>query len=200
MSAPASLHRGALLIYVSIVPVPVAHGARQGCRTVPPPAPGSVAGQPFPPAFRARQKGMTVMSKGDFLRQGGTPFDAFLYAAVGEDRGGHTVGVLSTLARLGLDPWEEAAELADLPRVDAQSRLNRLLARFGDVPALREEHVPVILRLVAFLPQASGRLGGQGKTLPSASGVLGAVPMIVALMVILFLILSILSGAAGPEY
>jgi hypothetical protein len=146
------------------------------------------------------------MSRMDFLRQGGTPFDGFLYAAVGEDRGGNTVSVLSTLARLGLDPWDEAADLADLPRADARGRLEHLLARFGDVPALRKDHGAIILRLVDLLPKASGRPAGQGASagggpglaLPSASGVLGAGPVIALLIVILFLAQGFLFGAVGP--
>ena len=41
-------------------------------------------------------------------------FDRFLHATVGEDRNGYAVTVLSTLARLGLDPWNETAELVTL--------------------------------------------------------------------------------------
>ena len=138
------------------------------------------------------------MSRMDFLRQGGTPFDGFLYAAVGEDRGGNTVSVLSTLARLGLDPWDEAADLADLPRADARSRLERLLARFGDVPALRQDHEAIIPRLVDLLPTTSGRRGGQGVVLPAASRAMGLGPIIAILMVVLFLAQSFFFGATGP--
>ncbi len=43
-------------------------------------------------------------------------FERFLYATVGQDRNGYAVTVLSTLARLGLDPWNETAELVALGR------------------------------------------------------------------------------------
>ena len=42
----------------------------------------------------------------------GPDLDRFLYAFVGVDRGGSEVTVVSTLARLGLDPWKEASDLA----------------------------------------------------------------------------------------
>ena len=42
-------------------------------------------------------------------------YEPFLYAPVGDDRRGATVTVLSMLARLGVDPWGEAAGLASLP-------------------------------------------------------------------------------------
>jgi len=137
------------------------------------------------------------MSRMDFLRQGATPFDSFLYAAVGEDLGGNTVSVLSTLARLGLDPWDEAADLADLTRADARTRLERLLARFGDVPALRQDHGAIIPRLVELLPKASGRPVGRGIALPSSAGALGAGPIIAVLMVVLFIAQRFFAGATG---
>lgn len=138
------------------------------------------------------------MSRMDFLVQGETPFDGFLYAAVGEDRGGNTVSVLSTLARLGLDPWDEAADLADLPRADARTRLERLLARFGDVPALRKDQGTIIPRLLELLPKAGSRRGVQGMTLPAATGTLGAGPVIAVLIVLLFLAQSFFLGTVGP--
>jgi hypothetical protein len=50
---------------------------------------------------------------------GHSPYNAFLFAAVGEERIGVPLTVLSALARLGFDPWQEAARLADLPRETA---------------------------------------------------------------------------------
>jgi hypothetical protein len=40
-------------------------------------------------------------------------FNAFLFARTGEDRNGMPVSVLSGLARLDMDPWQE--EAAQLP-------------------------------------------------------------------------------------
>jgi hypothetical protein len=45
----------------------------------------------------------------------GSEFDDFLFAPIGEDGNGMLLSVLSALARLGFDPWEEAAKLAQLP-------------------------------------------------------------------------------------
>jgi hypothetical protein len=82
-------------------------------------------------------------------------FERFLYAPVGEDRRGYVVTVLSTLARLGLDPWSETAELATLGRDAAGTRLGALLSRFGDVPALVSDHGTVARELSLLLPDAS---------------------------------------------
>jgi hypothetical protein len=45
----------------------------------------------------------------------GTEFNDFLFAPIGEDSNGMQVSVLSGLARLEVDPWQEAAQLAQLP-------------------------------------------------------------------------------------
>ena len=42
----------------------------------------------------------------------GPEFDEFLWASVGEDRNGTGLSVLSALARLDVDPWQEANSLA----------------------------------------------------------------------------------------
>lgn len=81
-------------------------------------------------------------------------FERFLYASVGEDRNGSVVTVLSTLARLGLDPWNETAELVTLGRDAARSRLGALLARFRDVPTLKSDHETVARELVQLLPDS----------------------------------------------
>lgn len=81
-------------------------------------------------------------------------FEQFLYASVGEDRNGFSVTVLSTLARLDLDPWTETANLVSLGREGARVRLGALLARFLDVPALASDHGRVARDLSQLLPDA----------------------------------------------
>jgi len=58
-------------------------------------------------------------------------FERYLYASVGEARNGYVVTVLCTLARLGLDPWKEAAELVTLGRDASRARLGTMLADSG---------------------------------------------------------------------
>ena len=45
----------------------------------------------------------------------GAEFDKFLGAPIGEGRNGTPLSVLSALARLDVDPWQEAASLARMP-------------------------------------------------------------------------------------
>jgi hypothetical protein len=54
-------------------------------------------------------------------------FDEFLFARINADTEETPLSMLSVLARLGLDPWEEAAKLAQLPRASAAQRLVSLL-------------------------------------------------------------------------
>ena len=61
------------------------------------------------------------MARVDVLHPDGSDFHQFLYAFVGADRDGFMVTVLFTLARLGLDPWKEASELADVSEEAAGS-------------------------------------------------------------------------------
>jgi hypothetical protein len=137
------------------------------------------------------------MTRMDGYRQDGTPFDRFLYASVGEDRNGNVVTVLSTLARLGVDPWSEAAELSDLERDDARTRFSALLTRFNDVPALVREQGPITARLLDLLPKTSGRQSVQGTVLSAPAIALKMVPIVAILMIILFLVQTFVLGSNG---
>lgn len=92
------------------------------------------------------------MSISDVLRPDGPDYDAFLHAKVGDDASGAAVTVLSALARLGLEPWTEAQELARLNRQAAQVRLKAHLSAISDIPALDRASGSVATRLVALLP------------------------------------------------
>ncbi|MCZ4354588.1 hypothetical protein O4H61_18890 [Roseovarius aestuarii] len=91
-------------------------------------------------------------------------FERFLAAPVGEDRTGTSVSVLSMLARLNVDPWIEAADLAKMQEAPARQRLVALLARFEDVPTLLPDQGRVASGLLAFLPNRAKTTG------PSESG------------------------------
>lgn len=139
------------------------------------------------------------MSRMDFLRQGGTPFDGFLYARLGEDSAGNSVSVLSALARLGLDPWEEAAVLSDLPRDGAAERLSGLLTRVRDVPTLGSGQAAILSRLIGLLPRDGENRGGDGLVQAATARLGGLGPVLALLLVILFLLQIVFSGASGPD-
>src|SRR5689334_104224 len=55
-------------------------------------------------------------------------FDKFLFATVGDEIDGIPISVVSVLARLGLDPREEAGRLSSLGNREAVEQLARLIA------------------------------------------------------------------------
>ncbi len=57
----------------------------------------------------------------------GPEFDKFLSASIGQDRDGSGLSVLSALAWLDVDPWQEATSLARMPREAAEARLTALI-------------------------------------------------------------------------
>ena len=109
---------------------------------------------------------MTPATSVSFFR---SEFDDFLYAAIGADRNEMPLSVLSALTRLDLDPWQEAAELCELPKDKAAARLETLIARLPGPRLTQAELRAIADRLTALLPrvesptvplaEASGRRG-----------------------------------------
>jgi hypothetical protein len=79
----------------------------------------------------------------------------FLYAKVGAGADGGPVTVLSALARLGLDPWQEAGRLAGLSRPAAADSLARLIAAMPAPRRPAAEARAIAARLVLLLPGAA---------------------------------------------
>lgn len=89
----------------------------------------------------------------------GLRFDSFLYAEVGDDQRGGALSVISALARVGVDPWEEAARLARLPLHGAVRTLSALLARLPAGSGQPADPALVATRLVRLLPHTSTGAG-----------------------------------------
>jgi hypothetical protein len=83
----------------------------------------------------------------------GVEFNAFLFAPVFDDSTDMPLSVVSALARLDLDPWQEAADLAQLPSETAGQRLASLLARVPGGPSVHTDFEGVAPRLIALLPR-----------------------------------------------
>ncbi|QDL90359.1 hypothetical protein FDP22_00210 [Paroceanicella profunda] len=87
-------------------------------------------------------------------RLGNDPqFEPFLTASVGLDQRGGTVTVMSMLARLGVDPWREAAALADLSMSSATTRLAERLSAFRDVQIGEADRAALSARILPLLPR-----------------------------------------------
>lgn len=96
--------------------------------------------------------------------------DGFLYASIGEDTNGMVLTVLSALARLDIDPWDEAAALNRLPRASAIQKLTAVIAALPSQPLFRADSAATAARLIALLPAQ-----GEG-ALTSRTALLGARP------------------------
>jgi hypothetical protein len=85
----------------------------------------------------------------------GSRFNPFLSASVWQSGDEMPVSVLSALARLDLDAWGEASDLAQLPVDRAIERLSSLIGRLPVGAAGRLDCAAVAARLVALLPRAA---------------------------------------------
>jgi len=101
---------------------------------------------------------------------GHSEYNPFLFAAVGEEKIGVPLTVLTALTRLGFDPWQEAARLADLPRETAARAFAVTIAMLPEGDWKASELEAIAARLVNWLPgrsalaipsvKAAGRIGG----------------------------------------
>lgn len=96
------------------------------------------------------------------LRNSG--LDAFLFAEVGEELNGLPLTILSVLARLGKDPWAEAAKWVSLPKAATIDRLTQSISQMPLSPEALNDARATASRLILLLPaQASAEPQRQGK-------------------------------------
>lgn len=79
-------------------------------------------------------------------------FDAFLFAPVGEEKTAMVLTVLSALARLGVDPWQESERLAQLPPEAAIQRLAAIISGVSSGQWAAADAGAIAERLVKLLP------------------------------------------------
>lgn len=92
----------------------------------------------------------------------------FLFASVGDEQNGMALNVISALTRLGIDPWEEAARLAALPKALAADALAPMIARLPVEQLLPSDTVAISDRLVQLLPM-HGQAGPSARKRLSAT-------------------------------
>jgi hypothetical protein len=85
----------------------------------------------------------------------------FLSTPVWEEENGTTLNMLSALARLDLDPWREAARLADMPRSSAAAALASILERLPADHLKSSDREKLSQRLVEFLPEGGSNAGAE---------------------------------------
>jgi hypothetical protein len=92
----------------------------------------------------------------------------FLFASLGNEQNGMALNVVSALTRLGVDPWTEAARLADLPKALAAQALAPMIARFPIGRPQPSDILAIAQRLVELLP-ARGQAVSSGRGLAGAN-------------------------------
>jgi hypothetical protein len=96
-------------------------------------------------------------------------YNDFLFAPLGDQDDDHrAVTVLSALTREGIDPWEQAAKLRQLPRELAARNLASILSALPGWTRPESEAQRAADRLIALLP---GRPSLKLRLARAASGV-----------------------------
>src|ERR1700733_7054105 len=111
------------------------------------------------------------MTRSDSVSYLRSEFDTFLLAPIGEDKNGMLLSVLSALARMDIDPWEEASKLAQLPVEVATRTLASLITALPGGPPARSDPETVATRLIALLPCQAGPAPRAGKDSVAAGAV-----------------------------
>jgi hypothetical protein len=114
-------------------------------------------------------------------------FNEFLFASIGTEGNGMPLSVVSALARLEMDPWQEAARLSTLPRELAAPALDRLIRRLPPGSWSQTDTQTIAARLVELLPRRAA--AGLGERAPGLRG--KAVPA-----ALLWLLVAMLAAAA----
>jgi hypothetical protein len=102
-----------------------------------------------------------VVSKVGSFASSNADFERFVYSDVATEPNGMELSVLSALSRQGLDPWQEAQRLAQLPPFAAADGLAQTLRAVPAVRALRLDVKMIAERLVALLPAQGTVTEGQ---------------------------------------
>lgn len=92
------------------------------------------------------------MSHPDHLALQQSAFNPFLFADVGTELNGSTLTMLSVIARLGKDPWIEAARWAKMQKPTAIEGLISTLTGCALSPQTAEEMRATATRVVMLLP------------------------------------------------
>ncbi len=134
------------------------------------------------------------MNKVDPSASSTAEFERFVYADVATEPNGMELSVLSALSRRGLDPWQEAQRLAQLPQFAATDGLAQILGTVPAVQALRLDVKAIASRLVALLPARGAVAAGPTALKP------GATPMQVPRGLTLVVMAAIFGGMLVPLF
>jgi len=92
------------------------------------------------------------MSHSDAFALKNSGLNEFLFAEVGSEMNGSPLTILSVLARLGKDPWAEAARLAMLPKSSTIDDLVNSISQMPLCPQALIDARTTAARLILLLP------------------------------------------------
>jgi hypothetical protein len=139
---------------------------------------------------------MVEMTRSPATSSIGSQFNAFLFASIDEVAAEAPLSVVSVLARLDLDPWQEADELTQLPRETAVQRLAALLTKLPGGDRAHSDSHAIAQRLIALLPGRVGLASGWSRTGDGSGALVSVDPTIV---MTLFILVSVIAMATlGP--
>lgn len=119
-------------------------------------------------------------------------FDRFLFEPIGRDQNGMPLSVASTLARMDLDAWQEAATLAALPAAKAVEKLTALFGASPDQSLMEPNRATLVTRLIALLPPSAGPAPASTTSTSSSRAALSRAGMS-AIFVVVYLIMLVIS-------
>ena len=118
-------------------------------------------------------------------------FDEFLYAPIEEGSNGMLLSVLSALARLDIDPWQEAGNLTRMSRESATQRLASLISTLPGGPLAHLDARTIAVHLITLLPHRPSVNITPREVLPNAGGLNNSrVIMYILIINVIFLALT----------
>jgi hypothetical protein len=96
-------------------------------------------------------------------------YDDFLYAPICDEPNGMRLSVISALARMNVDPWDEAKRLAAMPKAMGERALVSILGVVSGSRCKSPEAEVIAAQLIRLLPQS-----GEGATTAAARTAVGA--------------------------
>jgi hypothetical protein len=134
------------------------------------------------------------MTQTDAFALKNSGLNAFLFAEVGTEQNGSTLTVLSTLARLGNDPWAQAAEWATMPNAASIDCLTKSILLMPLCGPTYVEARATATRLVMLLPRQRGQVASR----PLAELKIPEWLPIAAFCVVIGLAIAVSTFAAAP--
>src|ERR1017187_2022514 len=119
-------------------------------------------------------------------------FNDFLYAPIGEEENGMVLTALSALARSGVDPWDEAVRLSELPRETATKRLTSVISVLPTGQWAQSAAASIAARLIALLPVRQAPVTQPHQTASGNHLVSARMVMILFIFVVNALVFSVL--------